>query len=252
MVRGLEKFKIHFAGYEANYILIGGTAASLAMDEAGLQFRATMDLDIVLCVEALDSDFVRRFWEFVQEANYQNKQKSTGEKQFYRFYKPEDETFPEMLELFSKMPDALTYEGEGHLTPIPMGEEASSLSAILLDDVYYEFLHAGKQEMDGLSVLGPEYIIPLKARAWLDLTARKEQGDSVDSRDIKKHKNDVFRLFMVVDPDLDLEMSEQVAADMSQFVTAIATSPVDLRQLGYRRDNFKQVLIDLRRVYGLE
>ncbi|NOR25603.1 MAG: hypothetical protein GQ542_14695 [Desulforhopalus sp.] len=159
MVRGLEKFKDHFRGYEANYVLIGGTAGSLAMEEAGLQFRATVDLDIVLCVEALDPDFVRRFWEFVQAGNCQNRQKSTGERQFYRFYGPEDETFPEMLELFSRMPDALAYEGEGHLTPIPMGEEASSLSAILLDESYYEFLHAGKQDLDGLSVVGPEHII---------------------------------------------------------------------------------------------
>ncbi len=136
MVRGLDRFKAHFAGYEANYVLIGGTAASLAMDKAGLRFRVTEDLDIVLCVEALDPGFVRKFWEFVQAGKYQYRQKSAGERQFYRFYGPEDKRFPEMLELFSRMPDALAYEGEGHLTPIPMGEEASSLSAILLDESY--------------------------------------------------------------------------------------------------------------------
>jgi hypothetical protein len=151
MVRGLNKFKDHFQGYEDNYVLIGGTAGSIVMEEAGLQFRATVDLDIVLSVEALDADFVRKFWEFVRAGNYQNRQKSTGERQFYRFYGPEDGSFPEMLELFSKLPDALEYEGEGHLAPIPMGEEASSLSAILLDDSYYAFLHAGKQDLDGLT-----------------------------------------------------------------------------------------------------
>ncbi|TKB07772.1 hypothetical protein [Desulforhopalus sp. IMCC35007] len=251
MVRGLDRFKAHFEGYEANYVLIGGTAASLAMDEAGLQFRATADLDIVLCVEALDLDFVRKFWEFVQAGNYQNRQKSIRERQFYRFYDPEDHRFPEMLELFSKRPDALAYEGEGHLTPIPMGEEVSSLSAILLDESYYEFLHAGKQELDGLSVLGPEYIIPLKARAWLDLTARKEQGDSVDSRDIKKHKNDVFRLYLIVSQDTRVEMSDQVIADMSRFVLAMAAETIDLRQLGHRRGTPEQVLENLRSIYGL-
>jgi hypothetical protein len=221
------------------------------MDEAGLQFRATADLDIVLCVEALDPDFVRKFWEFVQAGNYQNRQKSTGERQFYRFYDPEDQRFPEMLELFSKRPDALAYEGEGHLTPIAMGEEVSSLSAILLDESYYEFLHAGKQVLDGLSVLGPEYIIPLKARAWLDLTARKEQGDSVDSRDIKKHKNDVFRLYLIVSQDTRVEMSDQVIADMSRFVLAMAAETIDLRQLGHRRGTPEQVLENLRSIYGL-
>ena len=78
MVRGLDRFKDHFQGYEDNYVLIGGTASSLAMEEAGLRFRATVDLDIVLCVEALEADFVRKFWEFVRAGNYQNRQKSTG------------------------------------------------------------------------------------------------------------------------------------------------------------------------------
>lgn len=55
MVRGLNKFKEYFRGYENNYILIGGTASTLAMEQAGLQFRSTVDLDIVLCIEGLDT-----------------------------------------------------------------------------------------------------------------------------------------------------------------------------------------------------
>lgn len=41
MVRGLEIFRNHFAGYANQFILIGGTAATLTMAEAGLEFRAT-------------------------------------------------------------------------------------------------------------------------------------------------------------------------------------------------------------------
>lgn len=249
MVRGLDKFKEHFQGYEAYYVLIGGTASSLAMEEAGLRFRATMDLDIVLCVEALDASFVKIFWEFVQAGNYQNRQKSTGDRQFYRFYRPENEAYPEMLELFSRMPDALEYEGEGHLTPIPMGEEASSLSAILLDESYYAFLHAGKQDLDGLSVLNPEYLIPLKARAWLDLTARKTAGDHVDSRDIRKHKNDIFRLYQVISPDTKVEMPEIVATDMMRFIAEMESELIDLRQLGLQGTTLNQVLGDLSSIY---
>lgn len=64
-------------------MLIGGAACSLALDEVGLQFRATVDLDIILCVEALSPEFVRKFWEFVRDGHYRNRQKSTGERQFY-------------------------------------------------------------------------------------------------------------------------------------------------------------------------
>lgn len=52
-MRGLEHFKTWFADYQDKYILIGGTAASLVMEDVGLQFRATKDLDLVLTVELL-------------------------------------------------------------------------------------------------------------------------------------------------------------------------------------------------------
>ena len=252
MVRGLDKFRDHFRGYEGNYVLIGGAASSLAMEEAGLEFRVTMDLDIVLCIEVLDADFVRVFWDFIRAGRYQNKQKSTGKNRFYRFYEPGDKDFPEMLELFSRIPDALAYEGEGDLTPIPMKEEVSSLSAILLDESYYKFLHTGKRDLDGLSVIDPERIIPLKARAWLDLTERKGQGHAVDSRDIRKHKNDVFRLYRVVSPDTRVEMPKQVRVDMARFLSAMETEHTDLKVLGYRGDTVEQVLAGLKIIYGVD
>lgn len=46
MVMGLDIFRTWFADHADQYILIGGTAATLAMEEAGLEFRATKDLDI--------------------------------------------------------------------------------------------------------------------------------------------------------------------------------------------------------------
>jgi len=54
MVKGLEKFRQHFRSFPGQYVLIGGAACDLLMEEAGLEFRATKDLDIVLIVEALD------------------------------------------------------------------------------------------------------------------------------------------------------------------------------------------------------
>ncbi len=47
MVRGLQQFSAWFEKYTDQYVLIGGTAASLAMNAAGVEFRQTKDLDIV-------------------------------------------------------------------------------------------------------------------------------------------------------------------------------------------------------------
>ena len=56
MVKGIDQFKVHFEGFSDRYVLIGGAACFLALDEAGLDFRVTKDLDIVLCVEAVTTD----------------------------------------------------------------------------------------------------------------------------------------------------------------------------------------------------
>lgn len=61
MVRGLNVFRDHLAGFEDRYVLIGGAAVEVAMGAAGLQFRVTKDLDIVLHVEALDAQFATAF-----------------------------------------------------------------------------------------------------------------------------------------------------------------------------------------------
>jgi hypothetical protein len=66
MVRGLDLFRAAFRDFSAQYVLIGGTAAMLTMEDAGLDFRATKDLDVVLLVEALTPAFGAAFWAFIQ------------------------------------------------------------------------------------------------------------------------------------------------------------------------------------------
>ena len=78
MVRGIEKFKDYFAGYEANYVIIGGAACEVHEEIYAQKPRATKDIDIILVVEALSADFVAKFWEFVKAAGYGDKNKGEG------------------------------------------------------------------------------------------------------------------------------------------------------------------------------
>ena len=195
MVRGLDRFVAHFAGLEDQYVLIGGTAYVILMENAGLEARVSKDLDIVLCLEALDSTFVAKFWEFVELGGYEKREQSDGKRNFFRFQRPSDPTFPFMIELFSRKPDVLNIPSEQHLTPIPTTEELDSLSAILLDDDYYQFLHDRKTVVDGVPIVDTYGLIGLKAFAWLQLTAEKAGGGSVDSKNINKHRADIIRLY---------------------------------------------------------
>jgi glutathionyl-hydroquinone reductase len=66
MVVGLDRWRQHFAGFEDRYALVGGVACDRLFEEAGIEFRATKDLDVVLLVELLDAIFAERFWAFVE------------------------------------------------------------------------------------------------------------------------------------------------------------------------------------------
>lgn len=98
---GLESFRDWFADYADQYVIIGGTACDLLMDQAGLEFRATRDIDMVLLTEKLDLSFAQRFWKYIQAGGYQHQKKDTGESQYYRFDRPRSREFPDMIELFA-------------------------------------------------------------------------------------------------------------------------------------------------------
>ena len=88
MIDGLNTFKKYFAGFEKQYVVIGGTACQLIMEEQEIPFRATKDIDMVLIVESLTKEFGNCFWKFIKEGEYEHINKSTGNAQFYRFSSP--------------------------------------------------------------------------------------------------------------------------------------------------------------------
>jgi hypothetical protein len=254
MVRGLDIFKDWFAPYSEQYVLIGGTAATLTMEEAGLAFRATKDLDIVLHVEALTPAFGSAFWKFVDAGGYEIRQASdTGKPIFYRFQKPADERYPIMVELFARAPDGLQPAKGSQLTPIPLDEAVASLSAILLDEAYYAFILAGRREVDGLPWVGEDRLIPLKAIAWLELNERKAQGARVDAKDVRKHLNDVLRLSQLLAPATRIPLDKKIGDDMTRFLTMVASdNTIDPKTLQLGNITVAELVTRIAQAYGLE
>lgn len=229
---GLDVFRQYFKGHEQEYVIIGGTACELLMSYEDLPFRATKDIDMVLIIETLTKEFGELFWNFVKEANYQFINKGTGKAEFYRFSHPKSSEFPAMIELFSKNQDWISKEIDNHITAIHIDDNISSLSAILLNEAYYDFLTKGIELIDGISILKAEHIIPFKAKAWIELTQRKESGEHVDGRDIKKHKNDIFRLSVLLTPEQKIELPDSIKRDMSLFISTMLEEELNLKQLG--------------------
>jgi hypothetical protein len=223
MVRGLELFRDWFSGFEDCYALIGGAACDLWMNEQGLEFRATRDLDIVLAFDGQRPDFVTRFWEFVKAARYEGYQAGEAPSNFYRFQKPKTAGFPSKLEICAKRP--MNAPDELNVMRIPAGEDVSSLSAILLDGAYYDLVRGNSRTIQGIPTATGACLIPLKARAWLNLAERKISGADVDQKDIDKHRNDVFRLMMSVVIERDkIQLATAIRDDLRNFIGRLPTN----------------------------
>lgn len=247
MVKGLDTFRKYFEKYEEQYVIIGGAACDIVFESNDTVFRATRDLDMVLIVEALTPEFGERFWDFIQEGKYRNKATNGEKPQFYRFDKPEDDSFPKMVELFCRS-DFELREMTG-ITPIHIDDTVSSLSAILLNDDYYNVLLAGKVIVDGLSVLRPEYLILFKTKAYLDLKQRKENGEKIDSDDIKKHKKDVLRIAAELMLESITVLPETVKTDIDSFIESLEQEPFDANLLKNYELGNQDVIDTLRRVF---
>jgi hypothetical protein len=221
MVVGIDIFKEFFEDFSDHYIIIGGTACDIIIEGEAFTPRATDDIDLVLIIEALTTEFSEKFWEFIKEGEYQTKEYYPEKKTCYRFEKPSNKMFPKQIELFSKVPDEVFHNKSFHLTPIPTEEGVSNLSAILLDEDYYEFTINHSDIQGGLKRANIKALIVLKAFAFLDNKRRKDEGQDVKRINIVKHKNDVFRMLYLLPSNANFELPKKIESVMIEFYNVV-------------------------------
>ena len=102
-----------------------------------------------------------------------------------------------------------------------------------------------------MSWVGEDRLIVLKAGAWLDLTARQARGEAVDTRDIRKHANDVIRLSQLLAPEIRVPLAAKIADDLDRFLDGLAADRTfDPRSL--KITNTVEVIIErIAMAYGL-
>lgn len=252
MVIGLDIFKKYFEKYPDNYVIIGGTACDLILDKAGFTPRATKDIDIILIVEALNADFVKQFWQFVKDGNYERREKSVEARKYYRFLKPENKDFPKQIELFSRKPDMIDLGEDDHLTPIPVDDDLSSLSAILLNDDYYNYIIEHSVFEDGVRMANIEALICLKAKAYLEITERLAHSGKEDRKHLSKHKSDVFRLALMLTIEDNFPLPESIYYQMQAFLAAITENLPDkaiFKEMGAVNVNAKTLFDQLNKSF---
>jgi hypothetical protein len=252
-ISGINEFKQEFSGFEDYCVLIGGAAASVLVDAEGFDFRATHDLDIVLIIEKTDEAFTTKFQEFVNNGGYTPMINDfESDSNFYRFEKPTSPEYPAMLELFARKPIDFELSVLNQKRPIHISDNVPSLSALLLDDAYYQLLKENMIVINGLSVVNAPALIAFKAKAYLDLNERKANGERVDSKNIKKHLRDIMIMSQYVEDDI--VVPESIQSDMAAFLTKY-TEDVDfdptVRYKGVVVTNKDEIIEVLRNIFGI-
>ena len=253
MVKGYPLFKTAFAPFADSFVLIGGTACDLQLS-GDRGFRATHDIDMLVVAEALSATFAGAFRGFLSEGGYRCYVSHDGARHYYRFLAPRVADYPPMLELLSR--SVLPEPAGRPFTPLPVNGTARSMSAIVLDPVYYRFAVECRELVDGMPCLSKFGLIALKARAYLNLSSEREKNPgSVRGEDVRKHRNDVFRLLAAVAPSERIEPPPPIADDLRRFLSAFPPDHpewADIRQAlsGPSMEPAAQ-LAYLRRAFGL-
>ena len=227
---GIEKIREYLGAFNANYVIIGGTACNLNLEDADLRGRATKDIDMIVVCEAISPEYVRQFWTFIKDGGYEACQINSidGTKRgYYRFIEPTDTSFPAYIELFSRKHDKIQIPKDAHIVHIDVEEEyLSGFSAILMDNDYYNYAVAHSREIKGIQALDKDALVVLKAKAYLNNKKRKEEGQQVYQNDIDKHKKDIYRVSFLFSGEERYDVTDRINADLMDFLNNLKTDPI--------------------------
>jgi hypothetical protein len=228
-VPGLKHFSDYFLDCNTQFVIIGGVATNYFLIENDRVGRRTRDIDLVVLANP-NRAFADKLREYITAGRYQIESDSGGNARNYRFRNPEGSDFPKQIEIFSTAPISLALREGQFIVPFATTPGLESLSAILMDEDYFALVKSTNVIRRGMSLLGGDGLVPLKARAFLDLEQRRRNGERVDVADIKKHRNDVLRLSQTFGLE-SFELSEPIKKDLRTFINHPDIKALDIGTL---------------------
>ena len=113
-----------------------------------------------------------------------------------------------------------------------------------------QLLSDGRIVVDEIPMLSYSYLILFKAKAWLNLTAERDDGKHVNSNDIKKHKNDIARLSVLFTGTDSVIVPTTIYNDLHEFINAFENKPPSMEDLEIPAITSDDVVETLRSVYS--
>lgn len=223
IVDGIGMFERTFSKYRDSFIIIGGAACRATLSEGRYTPRKTKDIDMVLVLEHLDKEFIDAFWSFIKAGHYKcaTRKDKEGQKKYvlYSFYDSLLE-YPAQIELLSRPVEGLGNPENHNIEAIIM-DDASYLSAIILEPDYYDYLIGHTEEKNGLRYASVDSIICLKVLAYLNLREDKRNGKHVNDDDFKKHRRDVVMAAASLAVGDEFAVPGTIRDSISRFIEAV-------------------------------
>lgn len=129
-----------------------------------------------------------------------------------------------------------------------MSDEVASLSAILLDDAYFDFLLSGMHVYSGISLPQETHVIVLKMWAYIDLEARKSRGEKIDSKKVRKHLRDVVDMAQQLTGEEKILLSETLQVDVEQFIRQMLRESEYIQRV-HQSEPLEQIVNLFQKVY---
>jgi formiminotetrahydrofolate cyclodeaminase len=101
-----------------------------------------------------------------------------------------------------------------------------------MNDDYYNFTIKNSDIVDGLHLAKTETLICLKSKAFTDMAQRHFSGQKEDSKDIKKHLNDVIKLTLTLPENVKVNLSETLKKDKELFFEIMKSYNPDFKSIG--------------------
>lgn len=92
-------------------------------------------------------------------------------------------------------------------------------------------------------------LIIFKAKAYLDLSKRRDRGEYVAKKTINKHKKDVVRVATLLTNEDECILPQSVKDDMKEFIKELTHNPVEPKVLGIVGPTATDIEYILKKVY---
>ncbi len=109
MIDRIKTFCAFFSDYQDCYTLLGEAACTIWYMNHQPMFRPTMDVDVVLILEALNPSFMERFHEYMERYNYRGEAVGADESQHPRMFRLQTNhpAVPIQIEILSRQDKAV-------------------------------------------------------------------------------------------------------------------------------------------------